>query len=338
MTPIASISNPSRFFRNTGAVAGVFVLVGLALASIILWIIFAVRRRRRTLRLEHEKAVSESLMAAGFRKSPLGDDDDEEAGKVPSGSGYEPVGARRSSSALAMSMASGAIRASAGEDFDPYTDYVAASGSRSSPQLLQSSVGSRPPSSWGINTHYRDHNSSDGFGGAGLHSHHSSASSEPLLSSHNANRRSGEPSPTLMAAVPPSVAAAYSSNTASGSGAGAGAGRDAGTRPGTATTILSLTSASGAAAGPSGVATTSAPTSSPKDPPPYTSDPAPATQTQSRPRSGILVNVADDDASVYSADSAMEERLDPHLRERSLSDLRDEEDYSRPVLAVCLFI
>lgn len=111
--------------------AGVFVLVGLAAASILLWIFFAVRRRRRTQRLEHDTAVTATLAAAGFHRAPLDDDDDD----TPSGryrdhppsmghshergssSSYlDPSGrnasgsmghGRRSSSGLAMSVAGG---------------------------------------------------------------------------------------------------------------------------------------------------------------------------------------------------------------------------------------
>ncbi|KAF7320363.1 hypothetical protein MKEN_00821100 [Mycena kentingensis (nom. inval.)] len=70
-----SSSGGSSFFKNTGAVAGVFVLVGLAAAAIVLWIILAVRRRRRTRRIEHDTAVSATLAAAGFHRTPLDDDD-----------------------------------------------------------------------------------------------------------------------------------------------------------------------------------------------------------------------------------------------------------------------
>jgi len=102
----------SRFFSNTGAVAGVFVLVGLAAASILLWIFFAVRRRRRTRRLEHDTAVSATLAAAGFNRALLDEDDDIDPRASASGSnvhGYSSVGAvpRRSSSGLGMSVPSG---------------------------------------------------------------------------------------------------------------------------------------------------------------------------------------------------------------------------------------
>ncbi len=65
-----------------------FVLVGLALASILLWILFAVRRRRRTRRLEHDTAVKATLAAAGFHRAPLEDEDDDHCatGKMRYGS------------------------------------------------------------------------------------------------------------------------------------------------------------------------------------------------------------------------------------------------------------
>jgi len=69
----------SQFFRNKGAVAGVFLIVGLAAASILLFLFFFVRRRRRTRKMEHDTAVATTLAAAGFNRTPL-DGDDEEGG------------------------------------------------------------------------------------------------------------------------------------------------------------------------------------------------------------------------------------------------------------------
>ena len=69
-----------RFFRNKGAVAGVFLIVGLAAASIVLFIFFYIRRRRRTQRLEHDTAVASTLAAAGYNRRPLDGDDDDEKG------------------------------------------------------------------------------------------------------------------------------------------------------------------------------------------------------------------------------------------------------------------
>ncbi|TFK57110.1 hypothetical protein OE88DRAFT_1722117 [Heliocybe sulcata] len=68
----------SSFFREKGAVAGVFLIVGLAATSICLFIFFLVRRRRRTRKLDHDAAV---MAATGFHRSPIddGDYDDEKS-------------------------------------------------------------------------------------------------------------------------------------------------------------------------------------------------------------------------------------------------------------------
>jgi hypothetical protein len=100
-------------------VAGVFVLVGLAVAAIGLWIFFALWRRRRTLKLEHDTAVSASLAAAGFKRTDLDDDD------------FDYDYGRRShvTSDLEMTQrsTSGLGRGDMGDIFDPYSGYAVAS-------------------------------------------------------------------------------------------------------------------------------------------------------------------------------------------------------------------
>ncbi|KAI8995677.1 hypothetical protein BD414DRAFT_563518 [Trametes punicea] len=143
-TPITTNDNAtqtSEFFRNKGAVAGVFLIVGLAAASIVLFIFFYIRRRRRTQRLEHDAAVASTLAAAGFNRRPLdGDDDEESESKVmsqrptPMASGTLPslpntsfgAGGQRPPSGSAMDDA--AVPAAAGPptpgtEFDPYAAY-----------------------------------------------------------------------------------------------------------------------------------------------------------------------------------------------------------------------
>lgn len=66
-----------RFFNNTGAVVGVFVVVGLASASIMMWILFAIRRRQRVKRIEQDTAVEAAVAAAGLNRAPLDDDDED---------------------------------------------------------------------------------------------------------------------------------------------------------------------------------------------------------------------------------------------------------------------
>lgn len=55
---------------------GVFTVVGLAAASIVLWILFAIRRRYRMRRIEHDSAIQAAVAAAGFNRAPLDDDDE----------------------------------------------------------------------------------------------------------------------------------------------------------------------------------------------------------------------------------------------------------------------
>ncbi|PIL31908.1 hypothetical protein GSI_06612 [Ganoderma sinense ZZ0214-1] len=139
-TPISNNTNAtqtSQFFRNKGAVAGVFLIVGLAAASIVLFIFFYIRRRRRNQRLEHDAAVASTLAAAGFNRRPL--DDDEEKAASPRRSSAPPSATMStfpnssfSSGALNLAVATGARPPTAdssvaglstpgpGADFDPY--------------------------------------------------------------------------------------------------------------------------------------------------------------------------------------------------------------------------
>lgn len=76
LTPRVTCANYScRFFTDTGAVVGVFVVVGLASASIIMWILFAIRRRQRMRRIEQDTVIEAAVAAAGFNRAPLDDDD-----------------------------------------------------------------------------------------------------------------------------------------------------------------------------------------------------------------------------------------------------------------------
>lgn len=56
------------------------MIVGLATATICLWIFFFIRRRRRRRRIDHDSAVSASLAAAGYNRAPI---DDEDFGPTP---------------------------------------------------------------------------------------------------------------------------------------------------------------------------------------------------------------------------------------------------------------
>jgi hypothetical protein len=94
------------------------VLVGLAVTAICLWLLFAIRRRRRTQKLERDTAVSASLAAAGFKRTDL-DDDDLNFGRHSHAASTDLEMAQRSTSGLG--------RSENGDGFDPYVAYAAAS-------------------------------------------------------------------------------------------------------------------------------------------------------------------------------------------------------------------
>ncbi|KAF8140286.1 hypothetical protein EV363DRAFT_1312112 [Boletus edulis] len=71
-----STSGDPSFFTNTGAVVGVFAVVGLASASIMMWILFAIRHRQRMERIEQDTVVEAAVAAAGLNRAPLDDDDE----------------------------------------------------------------------------------------------------------------------------------------------------------------------------------------------------------------------------------------------------------------------
>lgn len=257
-------SGGSSFFSNTGAVAGVFVLVGLAAASILLWIIFAVRRRRRNQRLEHDAAVSASLAAAGFNRQPLDDDDD------------GPAMTQRSSSGLALS-GGAATLSSMGrnsaylDDYNPYRDHGVAPRDGG---YVPARTASPPPGAGLGPAHRQDDSLSSSHRG-----HSVAGSFEPLLANYRP-RTASPSSPQVLADVP----------------------------------------------GPT------PPTPPPRNP----------LRTASPPTSPVIQPAHTRASSVYSTDSTADDRLIPGLKHRSRNDaasvyssnLRDNEDYSRPVLGV----
>ena len=251
------LNSSNRFLRNKAAVAGVFILVGLAAASIILWIFFAIRRRRHTQLLEHESAVAATLAAAGFNRSPLEDEDDHaiESGHSRDGSN-DPFLHHRSSSPgfgnVGMSSIPSADRTSTALDYDPYNPYT---------DYVFPAKFNRVPSPPFIYRPYRPRSTSDSMGekNSGHTPQHSGGSHEPLLATYNRASR-----PSSSGTLPPQRLSD------------------------TAIDLLAV---------------------------------------PDRPSSP---------SSAYSGDH----RLDPLLRKRfqgdadSSRDLRDEEDYSRPVLGV----
>ncbi|KAG6894483.1 hypothetical protein C0992_005944, partial [Termitomyces sp. T32_za158] len=282
-----SNSKDVSFFQNTGAVAGVFVVVGLAAASIFLWILFALRRRRRTRRLEHDTAVSATLAAAGFHRTPLDDDDDDE-NENANGSRRSRFGSpelemrNRASSGFASTILSGA-RTSTYLDsllpddpdaYNPYREYITDNPAGVS--------GANPPNPAVIYGPIRDRTSS---GGEHTHENSAAGSYEPLLASYYRQEQAASlPVLTSPPNPPPRSPLRLS---------------DAGRSP------------------PLGVLSKTLPDISP---------------TEKKPKTG--------ESCVSSSENAGDERLDPSLRQRmneesdraSQRDLKDEEDYSRPVL------
>lgn len=217
-----------RFFHNKGAVAGVFLIVGLAAASICLFLFFFIRRRRRRRRIDHDTAVSATLAAAGFNRAPLVDPDDEDDG-YGKGMGSGPP-----STSLEMAQHGGfgsASRASlrggqglptddemevgaSGAPFDPYGGTAYAGGPSSTglsgAGYIPARTASPPPEGAAppVLAHHQAQNSyssSGGNSGPGRASsmghipRYSAGSYEPLLA--NMGSSSGTPTPTTPGAT-----------------------------------------------------------------------------------------------------------------------------------------
>ncbi|KAJ6575086.1 hypothetical protein B0H19DRAFT_1254704 [Mycena capillaripes] len=189
LVPDGHSSGGSSFFKNTGAVAGVFVLVGLAAAAIVLWVLFGLRRRRRNRRIEHDTAVSATLAAAGFNRAPLDDDELQGNDSRHSRAFASQDMEMRASSALALgtgSLPSGArtsgYQDSSGPDesFNPYNEYDVAAPREG---YIPARTSSPPPTAF--LEPYRDKTEN----GPGHSIHHSASqsggSTEPLLAAFN---------------------------------------------------------------------------------------------------------------------------------------------------------
>lgn len=303
-----------RFFANKGAVAGVFLIIGLAAASIVLWIVFALRRRHRVRQLERDTTVSATLAAAGLNRAPLDDDDDEETEADHRartlGSGDIEMGQRPSST---LGYGTGGTRppsayrdlaydpaGSPDEDpsFDPYAGYV-------HPQL----------------------NGSRSF------SANKTAAQEGYVPA-----RTGSPTPPNS---PPRATSSFGhGNDTSGSGSATGI--SSGDRERRTNSSLdhmrsySMGSYEPLLGGSSGAATPgvgASPTPPPRNPLRLANSPSPGLDGQ---ESNTPPNQSSDTGG------RADDRLDPYLGSRlrtaqsssDVGDLRDDEDYSRPVLGV----
>lgn len=271
--------NARSFFHNKGAVAGVFLIVGLAAASIVLWIFFSLRRRRRTRKLEHDTAVSATLAAAGFNRSPIDDDEDEgtlgqKQGEMAQRSGFGSFSTQPASHAHADLPTDEELGVASA--YDPYAAYGPVAGAGPSSQGYVPARTSPPTGSGSLSHHLTDSygsgggNRSAGPSQSGHIPHPSAGSYEPLL----AGMADGPTSPEIGGAMPP-------------------------------------------------------PTPPPKNP----------------ARAGAQGPIRGDAESGYESDggdAAPDDRLDPGLGVRlrggktKSQELRDDMDYSRPVLGVRL--
>ncbi|KAI9460603.1 hypothetical protein BJY52DRAFT_1262693 [Lactarius psammicola] len=208
LSPNRGSNSSSQFFHNKGAVAGVFLIVGLAAASICLWIFFFIRRRRRRRRIDHDTAVSASLAAAGYNRAPI--DDEEDFGPGPGmRQRFNSVGSHPTiSTPITEEERAAEAAATSTGLYDPYTDYARPVGG---------AAGYVPARSDSPSQHGRDNSYSSGMSrppGAGQPPRYSTGSLDPLLAGMVAAPQgtpgpSVLPTPTLPPRSPRRLAAAH---------------------------------------------------------------------------------------------------------------------------------
>lgn len=99
----------SAFFQNKAAVAGVFVVVGLAATALVFFLLFCFRRRRRNRIRDHDTAIAATLAEHGFGRQELIDPDDVRPASdprtttTPTGSGGSSDTRRTSSPSMSLS-------------------------------------------------------------------------------------------------------------------------------------------------------------------------------------------------------------------------------------------
>lgn len=254
---------------------GVFLVVGLAAASIVLWIFFYIRRKSRMRRLDHDTEVEAAVAAAGFSRAALDDDNDAHSPPLSNSQYSTQMGQR---GGLASYLPGGPGQPVSGAAFDddnvafnPYAGYAAdARPGAVGGGYVQARTASPPPgaerqgpSGAGTDDSSRERKSSYGHTPT-----YSVGSYEPLLASYTQG--------------PPAERGA----------------------------------------------------NSPPTPPPRN----PQRILDATP--GQRENIGSRPANGYSSDGSADDRLDPEIRRRTRSDslgsddLRDDEDYSRPVLTV----
>ena len=203
----------SSFFQNKGAVAGVFVVVGLAATAIVFFILFWFRRRRKTRRLDHDTVVAATLAEHGYGRQSLIDADDNlpvndqspRANSTPSGSGSSGDMRRASTPSMTLSALNTGLGStgygrqshnppyladSLGHTYNPYTDTQA---QYQNPDPGPSDSGGMPyfslPSISGVGRPFFSHGPEDSTG-----------SNEPLLGGKTGSDSPPEPATP---AIPP---------------------------------------------------------------------------------------------------------------------------------------
>lgn len=274
LAPNNGTTSGSAFFRDTGAVVGVFVVIGLAAASIVLWIFFFIRRKRRMSRIDLDTEVQAAVAASGFGRAPLDDDNDDRGARSPhTPSQYSTQMGQRASLAGYISdgpTAGQPVSGGPSDDdnpaFNPYAGYPV-DGQPTAGGYIQARSASPPPGA------ERQEPPS-----TGIHDVGDSSRDRKSSYGHTPTYSVGSYEPLL---------AAYTQGSSAERGA-----------------------------------------NSPPTPPPR--NPA---------RREHLDSAASRPVNHPSGGSA-DDRLDPEIRRRTRSDslgsddLRDEEDYSRPVLTV----
>lgn len=263
--------------------------MGLAAASIALWILFAVRRRRRQSRIERETAAA-ALQAAANHRPPLDDDDD------PQQQHFTPsaleMSQHRSSSGFASTYLGPRLSYHDDPDhpdaFNPYADYgytapgpMAQNASRDGYTIARTSS---PPVAYLNNTSHDRSRRASASGSLGS----TNGPESHIMGNHSATH-SG-------ASYEPLMASYYRQSSGSGQ------------LPGS---------------------------------PVVTTSPAAAVPPRTPPAGPSQLLVDDREPTEAHSMFTTDDRLDPGLRQRqreaesaSMKDLRDDEDYSRPVLGV----
>lgn len=306
--------------------AGVFLIVGLAVASVCLWIAFAVRRSRKRRRLEHEAA----MVGPQGHRSPLEDEDDVGPSATISSRGTVPM-AQRSSSSMPFAAMGAARPPSAlydrggadniqgeGGPYDPYAGYTVPPGAAVNPFTLNRAA-------------------KEGYVPA-------RTSSPPLASGSGSGSGGADAGPAPQPGSPNSVAFAGLGRQPSDDGKGGSSGNTSEghyhSRSISYSSYEPLLVASGLSTGKTPPATPAmgavrAPTPPPRSP--YRPSFSGGQEIPSGERDPSSTSLP------HTGEVKTDDRLDPALLSRlhrtntrgsSGTGLRDDEDYSRPVLGV----